>query len=268
VSRGGAAWYAVDRDGFVGQLWPGLEGTVPRGARSRQRGAALREAIEIACVVRWLSAPDRTPVRPDALASDRMLFVLHAAATGTYRDAGGATDPLTALLGSFAPRSLRAQEPRIVVTDVEVDVASLITLLRDERVMHALALRDVAVIASRLGAGDPRFVLRHDDERDESPATYTVVRDPALPALHESEIPEPARTALRALRLPSSFADETVIDVEGLEAEPLDEALLPVPATAEPGAAPVATRPLWVTWLSVMLALGVVRMILRGIFGV
>ncbi|WP_236516248.1 hypothetical protein [Sandaracinus amylolyticus] len=267
----GETWLAVDREGRVGRFRPGLEGTVPRRALAPARRERLAEAIDLACVVRLLREPAREPLRPDVLSSDRLLVVLRDDARepspAGYRDRAVGTDPIEQQLARFSPRVLREEAPRILVTRDEVDVPALIALLREERVLHALAMRDVRAIAASLGASHPCFTYAHLDERHERASTYARVMSGAGTALHESEIPEPERTALCALRVPVSFNDAREIEVEGLVADELPKDLLEAPsADAEPGPAPVAGRPVWAAWIGMVLVMAVVRALLRALF--
>ena len=129
-------------------------------------------------------------------------------------------------------------------------------------------MRDVRAIAARLGTSDPRFTYAHLDERHERPSTYARLNSPVGTALHESEIPEPERTALCALRVPVAFTEAREIDVEGLVAEKLAKDLLAASSTEDdPSPAPVVGRPVWVAWIGMVLVMFVVRAVLRLLFG-
>lgn len=269
----GETWIAVDRDGFVARFESGASGRIPRGALAPPRREPLAEAIDLACVLRWLVGSHEEPVRPDFLVADRMVLVLGdapaAPRAASYRDAALALDAFERDLSRFGAYVVRAEAPRVIATRDEVDTVSLLEILRHERVLHAIGLRDVrAIAAARLGDTDPRFTYRHDDARHARESTYGRAESPRVAPLHESEIAEPARAALGALRVPVSFAEEARIDVGELEAQPVGspESDAASPHAKAPDVAPAAGLPVWMAWTGTLLVMSIVLAVLRALF--
>jgi hypothetical protein len=214
----GAPWIAVDEEGCIARFWPNASGKTPPRARGPGRRAALDDAVDVACLLRRLVDPELERQRPDALVADRMLVVLDGVHTDPgYRDSARSTDPIERELAAFSPRVLRESSPRVLLTQSEVDMPSILRLAPDARVKHLLGMRDVL----RMVTPSSTWGLHHYEHDDKFHARSSQYARrgtaPRLP-LDATALPEPERSALMALRLPLRFRDTEEIDVKGVAA--------------------------------------------------
>jgi hypothetical protein len=252
------SWIAVDEVGTIAVLEPGSRGRIPKGA-PRVFGDADDTAL-VLLALRLVRALDvlspEEPIRPDALASDRLLVMMRGAGEtmAGYRAPTRGPDDVRTLLATAAPRTLR-ESPLVVLTDEEVDVPTLIALARRDDVAHIIGWRDL----DRTGVPGSLHRLVHR-ETAADPGTYLLVDAPERPIV-EDDLPADAREALCRVRLPLRFGDSDSIVVGP------DVRATPRPPSAPGEALAVKGRgrpaPRVPTWLLVGFAVWIVLAILR-----